>query len=346
VPAADGAAHPGGLVPYRGETYYGLPAVKASHYRWLIVTYFFVGGLAGSSQVLAAVADLAGRGRHRPAVRSGRYLALAGAVASPVFLIADLHTPQRWYNMMRIFRPTSPMSIGSWTLAAFGTLSGLTALGQLWEDLTGSPRGRWLARFFGVPAGAAGAVMSVYTGTLLSATSTPLWAGVPRLLPALFGASAASTAAAALSLALEKADAPEEEHHAVGRFALAAGAAELALATATRQTWRREGLDEPLREEPMASALRLGVFGLGVAVPLVIHGLQALTGRRSRAASVLAAVSALAGGYALRSVVLFAGNRSAHRPQDYFHFTQPGGPGGTSPTDLLPAGAGDPHEHR
>src|SRR4051794_6691536 len=128
----------GPLAPYEGETYYGLPAVKASHYGWLIATYFFVGGLSGAAQILAAIADLKGRGRPSAVARAGRYLALAGSVISPVLLIADLHTPQRWYNMMRIFRPTSAMSIGSWTLTAFGTASGLTAAAQLWDDLTGS----------------------------------------------------------------------------------------------------------------------------------------------------------------------------------------------------------------
>jgi formate-dependent nitrite reductase membrane component NrfD len=314
----------GPLAPYQGETYYGLPAVKASHYGWLIATYFFVGGLSGSAQLLAAVADLKGRGRRRALVRAGRYLALAGSVVSPVLLIADLHTPQRWYNMLRIFRKTSPMSIGSWTLAAFGTASGLTAVAQLLEDVTGSAWGRRLARLFGLPAAAAGALMSVYTGTLLASTSTPLWASAPRLLPALFGASAASTAAAALSLTLRAAGASEEEQEGVERFSAVAGTAELALAAAARENWRGQGLDGPLRGGPASAALA-GAVGLGVVVPLVIHGVQALTGRRSRTASTVAAVSALAGGFLLRAAVLFAGNRSARRPADYFHFTRPAG---------------------
>jgi formate-dependent nitrite reductase membrane component NrfD len=322
LPARDwSGGEPGALVPYRGENYYGLPAVKASPYGWKIGTYFFTGGLAGSAQVLAVVADLVG-GRCS-VVRWGRYLALAGAAVSPVLLIADLHTPQRWYNMLRIFRKTSPMSIGSWTLTAFGTLSGLTALGQLAEDVTGSPRGRWLARLCGLPAGVAGALMSVYTGTLLAATSTPLWACLPRLVPALFGASAAATAAAAVSVAQELTGAPEGEKEAVGRFALAAGGAELALAAAADRGMHRQGLDEPLRRDPRVAALGVGAVGLGMVVPLVIHGWQALTGRRSRAASLLAAGSALAGGFLLRAAVLFAGNQSARRPEDYFRFTQP-----------------------
>ncbi len=317
------ADNPRAVGPYRGETYYDLPAIRASHWGKLVTGYLFTGGLAGSAQVLAAVADLTGGERYGRVVRAGRYLALAGAVVSPVLLISDLHRPQRWYNMMRIFRRTSPMSIGSWTLAAFGTLSGLTATAQLLSDLTGSRRLGTAARTLSVPAAGAGAMMSVYTGTLLAATSTPFWAAAPRLLPALFGASAASTAAAAISLALEATGGTEEEHRRVGRFALVAMGVELALSVAARENWRKEGLDEPLKREPERTKLTLGVLGVGILAPLAIHGVQQLTGRHSPTATLVAGAAALVSGLLFRSVILNAGNRSARRPRDYFHFTRP-----------------------
>ncbi len=123
--------------PYEGTTYYDLPALKPGHYGWLISTYFFAGGLASAAQFLATVIDLFGREEDRPMVRSGRYLALLGGLVSPPLLILDLHTPQRWYNMLRIFRKTSAMSIGSWALTGFGLLSGVAALGQAAEDILG-----------------------------------------------------------------------------------------------------------------------------------------------------------------------------------------------------------------
>lgn len=329
-------APPGGLpAPYQGETYYGLPAVKPSPFGTLISTYFFVGGLAGSALVLAGVADLTGSGRRRGVVRAGRYLALAGALASPPLLIADLHTPQRWYNMLRIVRPTSPMSIGSWTLTAFGTLSSLAAVVQRYEDRTGSRRARRFGKVLSLLGIPAGALMSVYTGTLLSATSTPLWAAVPRLLPALFGASAASTAAAAINLTLQASGADAAERHGIEAFGVVAETAELALIKATHDTWRAEGLDTPLREPPLDAAL-VGAVGLGVVVPLALHGLQALTGRRSRVLSTVASVSTLAGGLLLRTAVLFAGNRSARRPEDYLRFTSPKAPPNPDGTPRTP----------
>jgi formate-dependent nitrite reductase membrane component NrfD len=163
-----------------------------------------VGGLAGAAQLIASIADLSGRRRDQHTVRAGRFLAVAGALVSPVLLIADLHTPRRWFNMLRIFRRTSPMSIGSWTLLGFGTLSGLSAVAQALDDLTGIRLFRRLARWLDVPAAVAGGTMAIYTGTLLSSTSNPLWSSGERLLPALFGASAVSTATAALSLATSR----------------------------------------------------------------------------------------------------------------------------------------------
>jgi formate-dependent nitrite reductase membrane component NrfD len=309
------------LQPYKGETYYGLPAIKPSHYNRLIAEYLFVGGLAGSAQVLAQVADLAGTKRHRRIVRCGRYLALAGALASPVLLIGDLHYRRRWFNMLRIFKATSPMSIGSWTLTGFGAFSSLAAGAQAWDDLGDAPKARRLARWAGLPAAIFGSVMSVYTGTLLAATSTPLWAGVYRLLPALFASSAASTASAALTLTLQATGAPEEAHRPLATFELVAAGAELALLTATRRQWQQQGLDEPLRRPPAATAF-LGAIGLGAALPLVVRGAAVLLGRRSKRASTVAAVGTLLGGFMLRAVVLRAGNESARRPRDYFDATQ------------------------
>ena len=299
-------------------TYYGLPAVKRSHYGWLIATYFFVGGLAGAAQVIAQVAELVGSLEDRPVVRSGRYLALVGSLVSPLLLIKDLHTPSRWYNMLRIFRPTSPMSIGSWTLAGFGTLSGLAAVSQALGDAFGLRPLRRLSSLFGLPAAALGMLMSTYTGVLLSATSTPIWSVAYRHLPALFGATAVASASAAMSLLLARsASAPRLALRRLDRLALVAGLVQLAVAASAEREWKRTRVFGPLESAPLALVDRAAVQGLGIGLPLVVHGVQALTGRRSTGLSVLAALATLAGAFAERAVIVFAGNRSADRPEDY-----------------------------
>src|SRR5439155_127143 len=262
---------------------------KASHYRFLIITYFFVGGLAGAAQVIATIADLFGTRSDLPIVRTGRYLALVGAIASPALLILDLHTKERWLTMLRIFRPTSPMSIGSWTLVVFGTWSGLAATGQLLDQLFDLPIGRVTARLAGLPAALAGLVMSYYTGALLGATSTPLWAAGYRVLPALFAASSMATATAAISLVGHAGRAPRSSLQRLERLALVSGVAELALSVIADRVWEREGVAEPLRQPLLAAAYQFGAQLTGMLAPLALHAWHIGVGRASPSISVGAA---------------------------------------------------------
>ncbi|MGN6673656.1 MAG: NrfD/PsrC family molybdoenzyme membrane anchor subunit [Thermomicrobiales bacterium] len=309
--------------PYHDETYYNRPALKSGHWRWLIGSYYFVGGVAGAAQVIATIADTAGAPQDRAVARAGRYLAFAGVLVSPVLLIADLHTPQRFYNMLRIVRPTSPMSIGSWTLTVFGAATGLAAIGEMLDQFAGLPMGKVVARWAGVPAGLAGAVMAVYTGVLTSATSVPLWAAVPRGLPPLFGVSAATSACAALQLVAEATGAAPEAGQRLERLALGLGAAQLVLLAGVEHTWRRRGVGEPLEHGQLGAIDRGGALGRGTLLPLAIHAVRQATGRRARGATLLAALATLAGVYIEKAAVVFAGHESARRPKDYFRFAQP-----------------------
>jgi formate-dependent nitrite reductase membrane component NrfD len=114
-------------------------------------------------------------------------------------------------------------------------------------------------------------------------------------------------------------------------LALAGAACELALSAATDREWRRAGVAAPLAGEPLRSAYRIGALGLGVGVPLALNAAQIAARRPSRAVAMLAALAALAGGFVLRAVLVFAGNASGRRPEDYLRFTQP--PADTSASD-------------
>ncbi|MCA1647318.1 MAG: polysulfide reductase NrfD [Chloroflexi bacterium] len=313
-----GTAPPDAPMP----TYYARRSLKPTDWRWLIVSYLFVGGLAGAAQVIATVVDLVGGHRDRKLISAGRYLALFGSLVSPVLLVADLKTPMRWYNMLRIYRSTSPMSIGSWTLFAFGGLSSLAAVGQFLDDAFACPAGRLVARYTGVPAAAAGAVLATYTGSLLSATSTPIWAAGYRLLPPIFGLSGTATATAALSLIMVRGGAARSTRHRLQRLALLVSLAEMVLTLRLDALWKHEHLDRPLQEPPLRLPYRIGMLGLGILVPLGVHLLQAFTGRELRMASTLASLAALVGGYTQRAVIVLAGKRSAERPTDSFHFAR------------------------
>ena len=296
-------------------TYYEQPALKPSPWGWMVSGYMSIAGLAGSAQILATAADLAGGGKYAVIVRNGRYLAVAGVAIGAPLLIADLRTPQRFYNMLRIFRPTSPMSVGTYVLVGFGACSAMLAAAQLRRDTGRGPAivdaaGRTVA----LPA-ALGAAKSTYTGALLGATSTPLWAAAPRLIPALFGSSAVASAAATLSL-----NSSREASAVLDRIELLASAGELSLIWGLRRQLRLKGIETKPAFAPLI---------LTAAAPLVRNLAPAITGPSRRATTphttkshVVGVVVVLVGALLLRHAVLRAGNRSAQRPRDYFRLAQ------------------------
>ena len=296
-------------------TYYDQPQLKKSHWGSRVALYIFMAGLSGGAQLIATAADLAGGEQHRGVVRRGRHIALLAVFFGPPLLIWDLHSPDRFYNMLRIFRRTSAMSIGTYVLSSFSLFSLITATAQLagW---------RKTARLMQLPAAVAGAGMTTYTASLLAATSTPFWAAIPRELAVQFAASSLSAAAAALQLA-GRADGDNAAAPALEGVGLAAAATEFAGALAATRRYREAGIGEAASTaRPWGALHQLGAIGLGAAVPLAFYAGK-LAGRRPRSRLMLAAsLAALAGSFLLRLSVIEAGNDSAIRPQQSLRFAR------------------------
>jgi formate-dependent nitrite reductase membrane component NrfD len=163
-------------------SYYGRPIIKSPTWKVPDVpAYLYLGGVAGVSASLAALADATGR----PALRRvGRFAALAGSGLSVVALIHDLGRPKRFLNMLRVLKPTSPLSVGSWILAPFGTLAGAAAV----SELTGIAPA--LGRLAGIGSGVLGPALTTYTAVLLADTAVPGWHEAYRELPFVFAGSA------------------------------------------------------------------------------------------------------------------------------------------------------------
>lgn len=308
---------------WEGPTYYGRPQLKAAPFNNLVVGgYIFLAGLSGGSAILAA-ASRAARGAAGEAVaRRGRYLTMLAPTLGSALLVWDLHTPQRFYNMMRIAKRTSPMSIGTWILLSFTAFAGGATGAQLAADLVPARAGlfRRLAAAFTAPASVFGLGLSTYTAALLSATSTPLWAASPRTLAARFGSSSLAAAAAALSLG----EGDRASRRALDRIAVLALATEGAASWMSHKAYREKGVEAALDSVP-GRVEHWGVNVAGTAVPIALHAAAAvLPAGPARLLSRVASAAVLAGSAMLRVSIMAAGDVSARDPAISFRFSQPG----------------------
>ena len=306
---------------WTGPTYYNRSQLKAAPFNNVVVGgYIFLAGLSGGSAILAAASQAGDRAETAGLARRGRYLTMLAPTLGSALLVWDLHTPQRFYNMMRVAKLRSPMSIGTWVLLAFTGFAGGGAGAQLAADLlpARAPFFNRLAALCTAPAGLLGFGLSTYTAALLSATSTPLWAASPRTLAARFASSSIAAGAAALSIA----EARPGSRRSLDRIAFVALAVELVAAAIAHRRYEQTGVAGALRS-PWGQAEKWGVNVAGTAVPLALHAASAvLPGAIGRRLSRVASGAILAGSALLRISIMGAGNVSASDPAISFRFSQ------------------------
>jgi formate-dependent nitrite reductase membrane component NrfD len=276
------------------RTYYGQGVLKEPEWTWEVPWYLFAGGMAGASSALAATAALRGNDE---LARSARLVAGAGTAVSPPLLIADLGRPMRFFNMLRVCKPTSAMSVGSWILAAYSP----AALGAATAEATGTfPR---LKRVADAAAALLGPAMAVYTAVLVADSSIPVWHEARNELPLVFAASAAASAGAATLLLTDP---------------TAAGPARrLALGGAVVELVAGKVMEERLGEiGEVYDAEEAGAFGKAAKVCTSVGAaLVALGGRQRPVMAKAGAAALLAGSICLRWSVYKAGFQSARDPK-------------------------------
>lgn len=182
-------------------TYYDRPMLNDPVWKWVIPTYYYVGGLTGASLVLAAAAQIGDSRKRVRLIRRAHWIGVIGATISGALLIYDLGVPWRFYNMLRVFRPTSAMNMGAWILSG----SGATGFGALLLRRRNGILG-FLGETCGYLAGIFGAGLATYTGVLVSGSAVPIWQASRKMLPLLFGASAMSSAGAFFEIFSENAE--------------------------------------------------------------------------------------------------------------------------------------------
>jgi formate-dependent nitrite reductase membrane component NrfD len=289
--------------PLDSPTYYDLAPVKAPPWKWYIPAYLYVGGVTGAVSALGACTQW--RSSLAPLTGRARTASAAGYIASAALLISDLGRPERFLYMLRVFRPTSPMNMGSWLLTAGGAVSTATwLLGQ------GDRKGlRAIARGSGTLAGASGIALSVYTAVLLANTAVPLWSRARRALPWLFAASSAASAASLLSLVARDGEPGAE---VIRRFGMVGKAGELLAGKA---------VEDEAAHPRVRAALHDGRGGQLWRASKVLTGASLLldfvprTSRRTRLLSgLLGTVGAVVGRFAIAE----AGKATASDPRATF----------------------------
>jgi formate-dependent nitrite reductase membrane component NrfD len=294
--AAASADGTGTIPELEDEAHVQGPMMKAPVWTWEVPLYFWLGGMAAGSSFVALACDLASD--HRSA-RVARAVSLAAVLPCPVLLTLDLGRPTRFLNMLRIFKPRSPMSMGAWCLVAFSTGTAL-AVGA---DLLVKDRA---ARRFGFVNALLGGYLGSYTGVLLSATAVPVWARSHLFLGPIFVCTGAATGAAACRLALVAAGVPagHPTREALGRVETGAIATELVLSQINEVRLGR--LSEALEHGQAGRFMKAAKWFVRAGIALRL--LRARGGPRTHH---VASVCYLAAGLCFRYGWVTAGRQSA-----------------------------------
>jgi formate-dependent nitrite reductase membrane component NrfD len=271
--------------------------------------------------MFSTMAQLLGH-RDEALQRASRYTVFVTMILSPILLIWDLGRPERFYNMMRVLKLRSPMSVQSWSLMVFGNLAGLVAVRQAAKDgLLGGDNllARLLMRLLpdrllSVLAVPVGLNVGSNTGNLLSATSVPIWARNWMLMGPTFLASGLSTALSWLSLVLNLTRSGEEKTlrvlHRAEKATILIEAGLIAASLARMSRWSK-----PLFSKEVAPLFVGGTLLGGILTPFLL-----LSGEENRSKSMLSSLLVLAGGLAFRFAMIKAGRISADDPEAYFTF--------------------------
>ncbi len=280
--------------------YYGIPMLKEPQWTWEIPLYFFLGGASGSAAVIGTMAHWTGA--DLKIARDARYIAAAGAILSSGLLIGDLGRPERFLNMLRVFKPQSAMSMGAWALAGFGTFAGASAFAEFLSNITEIRGIRILgnvaegfACLFGLP-------FSNYTGVLIGATAVPVWNEHASSLPLHFGMSGMNAAVSLLELL-------GHERSALNILGLIASGVEAAEGVRIETNLRP--VAEPLKHGYSGWIIRTGGM-LSGPIPLGLRLASLFTPKpASRTLRRIAAASSIAGSLITRYAWIEAGHVSA-----------------------------------
>jgi formate-dependent nitrite reductase membrane component NrfD len=300
------------------------------HWGWYVVLYFFLGGLAGGCYFIASLLALLGDPRDRPTIRLGYLIAFPLVVVCGILLIIDLGMPLRFWHMLiqsehapkLMFKPWSPISVGSWVLMAFGFFAFVSFVGAMVEagrirhpflvrlDERARAAPRPLAVVWGVLGAFFGFFLAGYTGVLVTGSGEAVWHNA-QLLGALFLISAASTSYALLLFLLLRRGVSWEDPTLVKLARADRWAIALEILVLTIMLVGLGSLARPFITGGFGIVFWIGVVVIGLVAPLVLHGRAHRPDGAGRTGDALrsqklAATCVLVGGLLLRFVIVMS----------------------------------------
>lgn len=310
-----------------------------SAWGWEIAMYLFLGGLVAGLMLLSGTIRLTGN-PHFPVLLRWADLAAAPLLAvGLVLLLVDLSQLKHVWRLYTTFQVSSPMSWGAWILLVsmfvlalwfashvpgpnravfWASAAGQKARGHglrgliLWGWTIVARIGAWARqreRALAATTAVLGLGVGMYTGLLLSTMpARPLWNSA--VLAPLFVVSGIATGGAFVCLLI-----PQDEHERLAPVSLAACGIELALlfvfvltlATGTGAAQRASAV---LLGGSLGLLFVVVTLTLGLIVPALVETFEVLHRRLAFVPVKLPPILKLAGGLALRMVIIYAGVQS------------------------------------
>ncbi len=286
-------------------TYYDRPLLNAPVWEWAIPTYYYVGGLAGAALVLGSAIQLRRSQNLERLVKRCHWIGFIGCCISGALLIYDLGRPSRFFNMLRVFRPTSPMNIGAWILSATGGAAMTTVVLRSRLGLPGA-----IGRAAGYASGVCGMALATYTGVLVSNTAVPVWQASRRVLPILFGASAMASVGSLFDIFTRD----TEEQRITRAFGSVGQVAEIAAAI----SMEKQGSVVPRVGRPLRKGLSGAMWRTAAAFTVSSLVIGFLPGK-TRGKRVASGILGTLGSLLMRFAVERAGAASARDARASFH---------------------------
>ena len=157
----------------RSSVYAGRPITKRPAWHGVVAWETLLNGMSAGMFLVAALGELASAESFGHVARIAYPVALVLLLADLMLLVIDLGDPWRFHHMLRVFKPSAPMSLGVWCLSVFSIPAAVAAILSVTPDLGGTLES---VRKLAVMAGMLPALgAAAYKGVLFSTSAQPVW---------------------------------------------------------------------------------------------------------------------------------------------------------------------------